>query len=316
MTLQIQSWENTLLARAQEVLHNHHHTALPVSTDQQALANAYETCSQMTRFHSKTFYIASGLLPYEKRQAARALYAFCRVTDDIVDSDESAEVRQAQLKAWREIVMSPTPKIDNPVAIAWLDARCRFNIPSGYAEQLIDGVARDLTQTRYETFADLAEYSYGVASTVGLMAMHITGFQSNEALPYAVRLGVALQLTNILRDVGEDWALDRFYLPLDELHEFGLSEADLAKGEATEKWQTFINFQIDRTQQLYHEAWPGIQMLNRDGRFAIAAAADLYRAVLGDIQRHNCDVFSRRAHLSRWGKLSRLPGIWLHAQQT
>lgn len=314
MTLQIQSWENTLLARAQEALRDHNDAALSVSTDAQALMAAYDTCTRMTRYHSKTFFIASGLLPYEKRQATRALYAFCRVTDDIVDSDEPAEVRQAQLKAWREIVMAPTPRLDNPVALAWLDARCRFNIPSGYAEQLIDGVARDLTQTRYETFADLAEYSYGVASTVGLMAMHIIGFRSNEAIPYAVRLGVALQLTNILRDVGEDWAAGRLYLPLDELHEFGLSEADLVTGETSDRWQTFINFQINRTQQLYHESWPGIQMLNHDGRFAIAAAADLYRAILGDIQRHDCDVFSRRAHLSTWGKLSRLPGIWLHAQ--
>ncbi len=316
MTLQIQSWENTLLARAQEALRDHHSMSLSLSTDQQLLAAAYDTCNQMTRYHSKTFYIASGLLPYEKRQATRALYAFCRVTDDIVDSEEPAEVRQAQLQAWREIVMAPTPKLDNPVALAWLDARCRFNIPSGYVEQLIDGVARDLTQTRYETFADLAEYSYGVASTVGLMAMHIIGFQSNEAIPYAVRLGVALQLTNILRDVGEDWTADRLYLPLDELHEFGLSEDDLARGEASEAWQKFIHFQIDRTEQLYDESWPGIQMLNHDGRFAIAAAADLYRAILCDIRRHDCDVFSRRAHVSTWGKLSRLPGIWLHAQQS
>jgi phytoene synthase len=314
MTLQIQSWENTLLARAQEAMHSPNQL-LPEVTDTKLLTNAYRECSRITHHHSKTFYLASALLPYQKRIAARALYAFCRVTDDIVDSDASVQERQDTLEAWREIVMSPFPPADNPVAIAWADARGRYCIPRGYAEQLIEGVRRDLTQQRYQTFEDLAGYSYGVASTVGLMAMHIVGFESHDAIPYAVRLGVALQMTNILRDVAEDWKADRLYLPLDDLKAFNLTEADIDNGNLNEDWQAFIDFQIERTNRLYMESWSGIKMLNPEGRFAIAAAADLYRAILGDIQRHKGDVFSRRAHLSTWGKLSRMPGIWLRSRQ-
>jgi 15-cis-phytoene synthase len=314
MTLQLQSWENTLLARAQEALQTTESLGHHASVDAQQLQAAYGECSRITRDYSKTFFLASGLLPRAKRQAARALYAFCRVTDDIVDSTESAEARRDNLAAWRALVMTPSTLVNNPVALAWIDAQHRYNIPRGYAEQLIDGVARDLTQTRYETFADLADYSYGVASTVGLMAMHIVGFRSREAIPYAVRLGVALQLTNILRDVGEDWQAGRLYLPLEDLAAFGLCEADIEAGRLDERWQAFINFQIERTHQLYEESWEGIRMLNPDGRFAIGAAADLYRGILEDIRAHNGDVFNRRAHLGMWGKVSRLPGIWWHSR--
>lgn len=314
MTLQIQSWESVLLARAQEAMHSHQPGDRLIHAEDHVLDAAYDECKAITRHHSKTFYIASGLLPYEKRLAARALYAFCRITDDIVDSPGPAQERYDNLQRWRDTVMSSTTPSNNPVALAWADAQTRHNIPRGYAEQLIEGVARDLTQTRYETFADLAGYSYGVASTVGLMAMHIIGYQSADAVPYAVRLGVALQMTNILRDIGEDWRAGRLYLPLEELEQFGLCEDDIEAGHTDERWQAFLRFQIDRTNQLYDESWQGIQMLNPDGRFAIAAAADLYRAILHDIQRHRGDVFTRRAHLTTWGKVSRLPGIWWHSR--
>jgi phytoene synthase len=238
----------------------------------------------------------------------RALYAFCRVTDDIVDQPES-DLPQA-LEQWRQQAFSHYPPRHNLVAVAWADARSRFRIPVRYAEQLVDGVARDLTQTRYESFDDLATYCYGVAATVGLMSMHITGFASQEALPYAIKLGLALQLTNILRDVAEDWQRGRVYLPQNELAAFGLSEADLAAGMVTERWRDFMRFQIERNRQLYAESWPGIGLLHKDGRLAIAAAADFYRAILNDIEAHDYNVFSRRAYVGKWNKLSRLPRLW------
>jgi phytoene synthase len=177
-------------------------------------------------------------------------------------------------------------------------------------EQLIEGVRRDLNQKRYATFEELTAYAYGVASTVGLMSMHIIGFSSPAAIPYAIKLGVALQITNILRDVSEDWRMGRLYLPLQELAAYGLSEADVARGQVDRRWRAFMRFQIARVRRLYEEAWPGIALLNKDGRFAIAAAGELYRAILDDIEAHDYDVFSRRAHLSAWRKLGRLPGIW------
>ncbi len=173
----------------------------------------------------------------------RALYAFCRVTDDVVDrpvGDPAVGLADGATRA-----LSFSPPTDDLVAVAWADARVRFAIPQHYAEQLISGVGRDLYQNRYESFEDLAAYSYGVASTVGLMSMHITGFTDKHAIPYAVKLGVALQITNILRDVAEDWRNGRLYLPRQELWAFGLSEADLTAGIVTDKWREFMRFQID-----------------------------------------------------------------------
>lgn len=314
LEIPVQSWEHQLLAWAQEPLQSLK-LSHQVKADSALLELAYEHCAEVTRHHSKTFYLASALLPRDKRRAARALYAFCRVTDDLVDRSDGLDKREL-LESWQAKVSSHHPDGSDMVALAWADTRARYKIPAGYAEQLIHGVARDLSQQRYATFADLAEYSYGVASTVGLMAMYIIGFESEEAVPYAVKLGVALQLTNILRDVGEDWRAGRLYLPQDELDAFGLSEVDIAVGVHDERWQEFMRFQIARNRRLYDEAQSGIAMLNSDGRFAIGAAAGLYRAILDDIEARQGDVFGYRAHVSTAGKLRRLPGIWWQSRKS
>jgi phytoene synthase len=284
--------------------------ALGSIVNKDLLNSAYAHCDSVTAVHSRSFYLASRLLPAGKRRAVRALYAFCRVCDDIVDRAATRSAVERSLAAWREQALFPHPWEDDPVAIAWNDTRRRYHIPRRYAEQLVQGVARDLQQTRYDTFEDLAAYAYSVASTVGLMSMHIIGFSSPEAIPYAIKMGVALQLTNVLRDVGEDWRLGRLYLPREELAEFGLAEADLAAGRVDDRWRAFMRFQITRNRRLYVEAWPGIAMLNKDGRLAVAAAAGFYCAILDDIETHDYDVFTRRAHVSGWDKLRRLPGIW------
>ena len=147
------------------------------------------------------------------------------------------------------------------------------------------------------------------------MVMHIIGFSGPEAIPYAVRLGVALQLTNILRDVGEDWHADRLYLPQNELAAFGLTEEDIDVGRVDDRWRAFLGFQIARNRRLYAQAMPGIALLHPDGRFAIAAAAGLYRAILEDIEAHDMDVFTRRAHVSQWSKVRRLLGMWMWARR-
>ncbi len=310
-------WERPLLSLATEgvrglVAQAHH----PVA-DQALLDRAYARCAALTSSSSRTFYRASGLLPAQKRRAIRALYAFCRVSDDIVDRPaghaQDALVpghAQEAFAAWRRAALAPQPAPENLVAIAWADTRYQYGIPICYVRQLLDGVARDVQQTRYATFADLAAYAYGVASTVGLMSMHIIGYTGPEAVPFAVKLGVALQLTNILRDVGEDWQQGRLYLPQDELASYGLTETDVALGRVGERWRTFMRFQIERTRGLYAEAWPGIALLDKDGRLAIAAAGTFYRAILDDIEAHDYDVFRRRAHVGTLNKLRRLPGLW------
>lgn len=304
------TWELPLLSRAYEAVNSV--AIAPESVEEVAaeeeLAAAYAHCNELTAQHSRSFHLASALLPAGKREAARALYAFCRISDDTVD--ELGDEAPAHLEAWRARALASTVPAGDPVALAWADARTRYQIPGQYAEQLLDGVARDFEQTRYETFEELAAYSYGVASTVGLMSMHIIGFQDEEAIAYAVKLGVALQVTNILRDVGEDWRAGRVYLPQEELAAFGLSEDDLAAGHVDDRWRRFMRFQIARNRRLYEEAWPGIGLLDPDGRMAIAVAAGVYRAILDDIEAHDYDVFNRRAHVSTWGKVRRLPGLW------
>jgi 15-cis-phytoene synthase len=308
MSVQSTHWENHLLAMAYEALENPN--LLPHSdfSNQVLLDQAYAHCNQLTRHHSRTFFMASGLLPDDKRRAIRSLYAFCRTSDDLVDcSDGDASYN---LENWRRLIVYPHFDEQDPVVLAWSNTRLKFHIPWRYVDQLITGVARDLHHSSYETFNELATYCYGVACTVGLMSMHIIGFAGEQALPYAIRLGVALQLTNILRDVGEDWRAGRVYLPKEELDIFGITTADLTAGIVDDRWRALMRFQIERNRKLYAEAMPGIALLDPEGRFAIAAAAELYQAILEDIEAHDYDVFHRRAHISGLGKLFRLPGIW------
>lgn len=308
MTINSYDWERPLLSLAYEPIRSPRSGDETPAYESELLEEAYAHCETLTAVHSRSFSLASALLPAGKRQAARALYAFCRTTDDIVDYP-SQETPEALCNWWGRSLTNQ-PASQDLVAVAWADTRLKYQVPTRYAEQLILGVGQDLLQTRYETFSDLANYCYGVASTVGLMSMHIIGFNDDEAIPYAVKLGVALQLTNILRDVAEDWQRGRVYLPQEELEAFGLSEADIARGRVNDRWRKFMKYQIDRARALYDEAWPGIGMLAPEGRLAIGAAAEFYRAILDDIEAHDYDVFSRRAYVSKWGKVRRLPGLW------
>ncbi len=314
MTLHSHHWEQTLQLRADEAESIHDSPNDDLEYDAASLRRAFSVCERITAVNSRSFYLASSLLPRKKRAAARALYAFCRVTDDIVD--ESTGDADADLQQWRNKVTQGTFSAEDSVALAWTYTRRKYNIPSRYMIQLIEGVARDLHQDRYDTFDDLASYSYSVASTVGLMSMHIIGFTSREATSYAIKLGVALQLTNILRDVGQDWKMGRIYLPQEDLHKYGIDNRYFNDAIIDDKWRRFMRFQIARARNLYDEAWAGISLLNRDGRFAIATAADLYRAILGDIEANDFDVFNRRAHLSGSAKLRRLPSIWMRTMRS
>lgn len=306
MTNALFVWEGALQQQARAALEGWQ--PAPIRERANAgLGPAYEQCARITRHHSRTFYLASGLLPPAKRRAARALYAFCRLGDEIVDRgsrDAAPELRQ-----WRLAILAGDTS-SNPVLRAWSDTQRRYQIPALYVQQFLDGVGRDLYCRRYETFGELAQYCYGVACTVGLMSMHIVGFSGEEAIPYAVRLGVALQMTNILRDVDEDWQAGRLYLPRSDLHRFGLQEDDIAARRAGNNWRAFMEFQVARIRRLYAASWPGIAMLNRDGRFAIAAASALYEAILDDIVRRRGNVFGYRAHVTALGKARLLPLIW------
>lgn len=308
--MQIQAnWENQLLAMAGNVPHPHTRPFFSYWAGDISLQKAYKEAEKITAGHSKSFHFASGLLPEEKRASVRALYAFCRTVDDIVDESADGQ-REAQLDYWRTMVKTASFADDDLIAAAWSDTLSRYHIPRHYALQLIDGVARDLSQSRYQTFEELATYCYGVASTVGLMSMYIVGFHTNEAVPYAIKLGVALQMTNILRDVGEDYRNGRLYLPREELVYYGIQESDIADGHMTHNWRQFMKFQIERTRQLYAESWAGVKLLEREGQLAIGAASVFYQGILDEIEKRDFDVFSSRASLSALGKVSRIPSLW------
>ncbi len=304
--MQVQAnWENQLLALAGNVPHPHTRPFFSYWAGDVSLRKAYKQAEKITAQHSKSFYFASRLLPEEKRAAVCALYAFCRTVDDIVDESSDIE-RDAHLDYWRGMMETASFADHDPVAAAWADTLTRYHIPRHYALQLIDGVARDLSQVRYQTFDELATYCYGVASTVGLMSMYIVGFTDNRAVPYAIKLGVALQMTNILRDVGEDYRNGRLYLPREELAFYGIQESDIAEGCISDSWRQFMKFQIERTRQLYEDSWEGVKMLEREGQLAIGAASVFYQGILDEIERNDYDVFTQRASLSAWDKVSRL----------
>lgn len=307
MNLEFQTWEQPLLSRAHEARGSSELSNLAVIGDQVSLERAHRRAAKVTAAHSRSIYLATALLPKDKRQAVRALYAFFRTPMDLVSRRTHGS--DQTLAAWRKRALSPAPPAHDLLATAWADVRARYRIPRRYVEQLVEGVERVLHGARFQTFDDLASHAYAVASTVVLMCMHIVGFRDEGAVPYVIKLGVALQITEILRDVGGDWRDGRVFLPVEEMEFFGIEDGDLAVGRVDERWQTFMSFQIARNRSLYDEALQGIDRLNRDGRLAMAVVAELYRAVLEDIEAHGFDVFTRRARVGTLGKLARLPGV-------
>jgi phytoene synthase len=281
------------------------------------LARAFQLCNEITRDHSKSFYFSTSFLPPGKRRAIRAFYAFCRTTDDMVDvlSESECETRP-NLDAWRRSSRLSAYEQDNPVLAAWTATRYRYCVPQVYVEELIDGCEMDLTVTRYRAFDDLAKYCYCVASTVGLISMHILGVNGDDPELFersrtpAIDLGIALQLTNILRDVGEDLARGRIYLPQEDLQRFDYTEDDLHNRVIDERFRALMQFEIDRASELYARSLPAIANLSQDSRLALGAAALLYRGILDRIVENDFDVFHKRAHLTFSEKVQRMPGIY------
>jgi phytoene synthase len=279
-------------------------------TESPPAAVALDASQRSIHQHSKTFSLATSFLPRRQRRAIRSLYAFCRATDDLVDSGEATV---EDVEAWREQIDLPPHLQRTPILQAWVETRQEFGIDRRFEQELIDGVALDLSGARYRTWNDLERYCYLVAATVGLMSIPVLGLAEGvtfeQAAPFAIRLGEALQLTNILRDVGEDAARGRVYLPESDLHRFGLAPADILAGVCDDRFRRLMQFEIARARRLYCQAIPGLTFLAPSGRFAAGAAAFLYRAILREIEELDYDVQRYRAHTSTSRKLSMLPGI-------
>ncbi len=258
--------------------------------------------------HSKSFYFATALLPEKQRDAVRCLYAFCRTTDDLIDNNPNASFDT--IEAWRSDLNSTFPQ--NVLLKDFKKVLNEFQIPIKYANELIDGCKRDLTQKRYADFADLASYCYQVAATVGLMSAYIIGFDRahhDKMEEYAIKAGLALQLTNVLRDVREDWERGRLYLPLKDFEYFNCSPDDFSRWTEAVEFKQLIHFEIERCKGLYKEAFKGIKYLHFAGRLAVSAALTVYAEILKEIEKQNFDVFSKRAFVPFSRKLSLLPLI-------
>jgi phytoene synthase len=271
---------------------------------------AYRRAERVIREHSRTFFFASNLLPLRTRRAIRSLYGFCRSTDDLVDRNDATV---EDIERWRSAVSLPAVKQSDPILLSWAVTREEFGVERRLEQELIDGVRMDVSPRLYPAWKDLEKYCYLVASTVGLLSLPIIGLapgvQPAFAEPFAVKLGVALQLTNILRDVGEDAERGRVYLPLEDLAAHNLTAQDIFHRVLDSRFESLMKFEIRRTRSIYLEALPGIALLSREVRLAVETAALLYRSILDEIENLHYDVFSHRAHLSSLKKLIRMPGI-------
>ena len=282
-------------------------------------------CEQVVRAHARTFTLARRFLPATKRRAAFALYAFCRVADDMVDSAPSAGSDGAarQLAEYdRQLALALSGRPSGPIfrELSWVVRE--YGVPHAVLHELVEGVARDLRPVRYATWQDLALYCEGVASTVGEMCTYVFGVPGGPearrtALRYARALGVAMQLTNILRDVGEDARRGRCYLPDEDLAQFGLARADvLGAVTATSvsplrpqlsddpRWTRFMEFQVQRARAIYEAAIPGISLLEQDTRRCASACAWGYAGILGAIEERAYDTIHHRAHVGGGARLS------------
>jgi phytoene synthase len=287
--------------------------------DDRARAQGLAECWEILREHGKTFHVMAKVLGGDRGDAIAAVYGFARVADDLVDerqpetpADEVRAQLQGMLDQLRRAVAG------EPVGPRWLvlgEAVRRYGIPIEPFEDLVRGLEMDLDGCRYRTFAELELYCYRVAGTIGLMITPIAGYRGGPAaLEHAKTLGTAMQLTNILRDVGEDHARGRVYLPDEDLARFGLSSEDLPRHVGEERFRALIELEIDRAQRLYADGLRLIRyMTSTRGRASFRFAADAYGAILEKIRQNKHDVITRRASLSLGEKLAMIPISTWHA---
>jgi phytoene synthase len=265
------------------------------------LDELYRCAAEETARHSKSFYFATRFFPPDLARAAHAVYWFCRYTDDLADECATVEQGRADIEEWALALKAAeaTGHSPHPVLRIFLETVRCYEIPLEYAYELIEGMRMDLARTRYETFADLRLFCYRVASVVGLMMSWVIGFEHDtdrdRALPHAIDLGIAMQLTNILRDIGEDLRRGRIYLPLDELGRFGYTENDMQNHVRNERFRHLMRYQVIRARTYYERGNVGIPMLHHSGRFSVKIASDIYHEILNRIETSDFDVFERRA---------------------
>ena len=267
------------------------------------LEASYAECKRLNSLHGKTYYLATLLLPNAKRKYVHALYGFARYADEIVDdlaSTLTVQEKADALGVWGEKILQDlkTGKSDDAIGRALIDTVNTFSIPYEHFEAFLHSMTMDLTVQEYQTYEDLVEYVYGSAAVIGLEMVPVLGVLEDGAYECAKKLGIAFQLANFIRDVGEDLDRGRIYLPINELAEHGVTREMLEERVLTPQIISALKFQIARVRQLQAEATPGIQMLAASSRPCIEAASELYCGIVDEVEKIGYDIFNKRAKTS------------------
>lgn len=269
-------------------------------------------CQDKAAKSGSSFYYSFLFLPPDKRRAITALYAFCREVDDAVDECSDASVARTTLNWWRgQVVEIYGGKPQHPVALALVPVVRQFNLAQELLLEIIDGMEMDIDQPRYPDFKSLQLYCYRVASVVGLLSAEIFGYSDRHTLKYAHDLGIAFQLTNIIRDVGEDARRNRIYLPMDELQQFGVAAADILNARETGNFQKLMAFQVERAQRYYRQALDHLPAADRKAQRTGLIMAAIYRTTLDEVVASGCHVLKERVSLTPVRKLWLAFKTWL-----
>jgi phytoene synthase len=300
--------------------------SIPQYSKELAPRDAYQHCRQIAKHHAKTFYLATLFLPKRLQNPIFAIYALLRTVDDLVDNAEekltkgtiTRETINTLLEDWKTRLKAcyAGETGSDPIMVAWNHTLESYPIAIEHPLELIEGVAMDIEFTPFETFDELYVYCYKVASVVGLMTSEIFGYSDPAALRHAIDLGIAMQLTNILRDIGEDVDRGRIYIPLEDLERFGYSHEEFMQKTMNEKFRRLMQFQIERARNYYLSSDKGIPMLQKESRLAVALSSVNYSNILKSIEENNYDVFSQRAYRSLSQKLLTIPEVWLKSNAT
>ena len=276
------------------------------------LRASYQKCKNLNSKHGKTYYLATLLLPKEKRPYVHALYGFARYADEIVDdlaSQLSEREKEEKLNNWGDLVLADlkSGSSEDPIAAALVDTATKFSIPISYFEAFLHSMKMDLTVTEYHSYQDLYEYVYGSAAVIGLQMVSILGTESaaefESAKIAAEKLGVAFQLANFIRDVGEDLERGRVYLPITELQSHGVTRQMLEKRVVTPQIKNALKEQITRVRQLQLESTPGITLLSAKSRECIKAASELYCGIVDEVEKIDYEIFTKRAKTSTFRRM-------------
>ncbi|MDD5115708.1 MAG: phytoene/squalene synthase family protein [Candidatus Omnitrophica bacterium] len=261
-------------------------------------AEGFRKAKEITRKFARTFYLASLFLPREKKYASYAVYAICRLSDETVDENISHSDKENKLRRMEEEIKLAYTQGENggPLLEAFRQTVDNCKIPREYFDELIAGMRMDLKIKRYSYFPSLYDYCYRVAGVVGLIMLKVFGYKDAAAEGYAVKLGVAMQLTNILRDIKEDSLRGRIYLPLEDMERFGVSEEQITACRMNERLSELLRFQIERCRKYYDDSSAGIGLIdNSASRFVVLCMKEMYSGILDEIEKNGYDVFGRRA---------------------